>query len=71
MASVECPPPRSPSEDVSLTSGLTASVSLARPLTEPAPMAVQPIKVRRAGRRGAPCVQVHSIKAFVGVDLCI
>lgn len=45
VASVECPPPCAPLEDVSLTSGLTASVSLARPLKEPAAMAVQPIKV--------------------------
>lgn len=45
VASVECPPPHSPLEDVSFTSGLTASVSLARPLKEPATMAVQLIKV--------------------------
>lgn len=45
MASAECPPPRAPLEDVSSTSGLTASVSLARPLKELAAMAVQPIKV--------------------------
>ena len=45
VASVKCPPPRAPLEEVSTTSGLTASVSLARPLKEPATMAVQLIKV--------------------------